>query len=669
MSIFFQLTGEINLASFDEALLQQTDNLNVLLAIASETKCAFIESTHILIALSLIEGGITQELFATKSVLPAQLQKGLSSRVGTSTGGLPPQRLTHTALDKSAAAVFQELDDLFKDSPLFKVTECRLLMATLKHLTQPVVHSIADIGLSTEELIAELKDCPDVAPSDPLSRESYSPAGQRVIHLMLAEAGALGYGQVDPRHLLMGLLELEGGATQTGIYQQNLIPKKLQEQVMVNLRSRATRQQITLALKQVFLSTQMMNILHEAAQLAAANHCAQIHEVHLLRAFLDIKSFALRLLTDYGVNLPVLRESARVFRPEDEPVISSMEQARSWEEIKDKLSSALVGQEHVVESCLPYIRRSLFGFKRPGKPAAVFLFCGPSGVGKTEMAKSLARAVYGSEDNLIMLEMGQFQTKESMSIFVGAPPGYVGYGEGKLTNGLRDKPRSVVLFDEVEKAHPEVFDALLRFIDEGRIDDPAGPLRDGSECVIVMTSNVGLKELQPLLQGSFQKNKWEIRNKLRDALLKVKVEHGSESSVREPFRFRPEFLNRIDEIILFRALEAREMAEIAQRYLRDYQHRLSSEKQIDVTYSPSLESAAWLIGRFCAYQKKEGSENEGARPILRMVLARVLDPVIDFAYSGNYTPPFSLAVHLMGDPKKIEEPVSIVGLAQPLADG
>src|SRR5207248_9239326 len=138
---------------------------------------------------------------------------------------------------------------------------------------------------------------------------------------------------------------------------------------------------------------------------------------------------------------------------------------------------------------------------------------------KTELAKTLAHAVYGSPENLIFLEMGQFNAPESMNIFVGAPPAYVGYGEGKLTNGLRDKPRAVVLFDEVEKAHARVLDALLRFLDEGRIDDPAGPVRDGSQCLVILTSNVGAQQLSELGK-QVDASRSNARGLMRDQLRK-----------------------------------------------------------------------------------------------------------------------------------------------------
>jgi ATP-dependent Clp protease ATP-binding subunit ClpC len=307
--------------------------------------------------------------------------------------------------------------------------------------------------------------------------------------------------------------------------------------------------------------------------------------------------------------------------------------------------------------CLPLIRRMHFGLRRIGKPAGVFLFCGPSGSGKTAMAKAIARAVFGSEDRLLMLEMGQFQTKESMNIFVGAPPAYIGYGEGKLTNGLRDKPRSVVLFDEVEKAHPEVFDALLRFIDEGQIDDPAGPVRDGTECIIVMTSNIRTDDLAGLLQDNgYRKNKWELRRRLREALLNRGAELPAGLPGREHFRFRPEFLNRIDEIVLFRTLDENDMTKIAERHLTEYQRRLEEERQVSL-YIPNLDAAARVIGHFCA------DLEEGARATLRVAQTAVLDPVIDFLCDQECPLPVSLVVHLAPN-ESTGEPRGVVGFKE-----
>jgi ATP-dependent Clp protease ATP-binding subunit ClpC len=264
-----------------------------------------------------------------------------------------------------------------------------------------------------------------------------------------------------------------------------------------------------------------------------------------------------------------------------------------------------------------------FGFSDPGRPIGVFLFCGQSGSGKTEMAKELARAVYGSEENLIFLEMGQFNSAESMNIFVGAPPGYIGYGQGKLTNGLRDKPRAVVLFDEVEKANPKVLDALLRFLDEGKIDDPAGPVRDGSQCIVILTSNVGAAELGAMAKSLVGKP--NRRTELRRALRKEFQKH----------KFRVEFLNRNDEVVLFRSLEKDDYVEIARRYLHKVVKRLKQERQLDVDPDPGVAQA---IGTYCA------SIEEGARAVKRLTQRMVVVPVARFALNHRCQPGCRLRV-------------------------
>ena len=162
----------------------------------------------------------------------------------------------------------------------------------------------------------------------------------------------------------------------------------------------------------------------------------------------------------------------------------------SIQQIETRIKSQICGQELAIQRIVPWIKRLRFGF--PGTVGRrQFSVSRANGCGKTQLAKELARYFFGDEEKLIFLEMGQFKTKESMNVFIGSPPGYIGYGEGKLTNGLRDKPESVVLFDEIEKADTQVFDTLLRFADEGVISDPAGPVRDGRKCIIVMTTNAG----------------------------------------------------------------------------------------------------------------------------------------------------------------------------------
>ena len=659
--------GQINLAYFDPNFLRQTNNLRMLLSVASETHSPRIESTHFLIALIRIQGAATQAWLQQVRLSHGDVEAGLKD-CAVQDDHPPPDQIRFEAFDSSGQGVLETLKGYLTDGTVLPIREHQLLKATLANLTPAVKDHFLLAGIRRSEFAGWVSDEPLEHVGRPVIFDDqamvqlpvFSAGGRRVLELTKTEAEALGYTQIDPRHLLLGLLEYAGGATQLALYQQGVQPKKVQERLMMNLRGRAQKTRSQLALSRNAMSSLVIRILEQAAGEAETDHSRQIAEVHLLRAFLRIETFAQRQFAEAGVDLLAAAKAAQRFSAQDEAAPDATNEFLPWETVKAHLQTALIGQVDAVNACLPFVRRMLFGFRRSGHPAGVFLFCGPSGVGKTEMAKAVARAVYGGEENLIMLEMGQFQTKESMNIFVGAPPGYIGYGEGKLTNGLRDKPRSVVLFDEVEKAHPEVFDALLRFIDEGRIDDPAGPIRDGSQCIIILTSNVPTFGLEKLMQqDGYERNKWKIRQKLKEVLMNRPVESTKNTANREAFHFRPEFLNRIDEIVLFRKLGEDDLAQIAHRHLIDYARRLREEKQIDVTYVPSAEAVAKLVGHFCA------PLDESARVTHRVVQTAVLDPVIDFVSEHVEQFPVSLAVYFVQDEHE-HEPRGAVDFADEL---
>ncbi len=672
MTRIFDPDGRLNKEAFDKSLMEQTHHLSEVLTAAAHTRSPQLETTHFLMALNRIPGGLSRTFFRERGFTSQNLEEGLAGCTVKEPGSRPPSRLTSDVLDRSAQKMVDTLDDFLEKGNISVINEGRLLLAIIENLTPAVEETLSAVRLDYRELPNRLREELDAGdrfreprPFDGgiLNPGAFTPGGQRVLYLMQTEAAALGFSRVDPRHLMLALLEFEGGAAQTAVYQQDLLPRKIQEKVVINLRGQARKKNHSLELVDKNISTTLKDIFNAAARETRAEYSEKIAEVHLLRAFLKNETFALMLLNDAGLDIGKAREAARLFKPCDEPVPDGTGGMQTLETIEANLDAALVGQQEVIDVCLPIIRRLIFDFRSPGKPAGVFMFCGPSGMGKTEMAKALARAVFGSDEHLLMLEMGQFQTKESMNIFVGAPPGYVGYGEGKLTNGLRDKPKAVVLFDEVEKAHPEVFDALLRFIDEGRIDDPAGPVRDGSQCIIVLTSNVRTDGLERMMDGDgYKYNKWEIRRKLKEALLNLPVESDNRTASGKPFRFRPEFLNRIDEIILFRSLSEKDFTEIARRYLLENSNRLEKEKQVRLNFSPNLESAAKLIGHFCT------TMDEGARSVHRLCHSAVLNPVIDFALSQKCTFPVSLDIYF---PQALEnaeagaEPGAVIKITQP----
>ena len=235
------------------------------------------------------------------------------------------------------------------------------------------------------------------------------------------------------------------------------------------------------------------------------------------------------------------------------------------------LHKRVIGQDEGVTKVTEAIIRSKAGIKDPTKPIGSFLFLGPTGVGKTELAKALAEALFDDENNMVRIDMSEYMEKHSVSRLIGAPPGYVGYDEGgQLTEAVRRKPYSVVLFDEVEKAHPDVFNVLLQVLDDGRITDSTGKTVDFKNTILIMTSNIGS---QYLLDGIDEKGQ-------------IKLE--AESSVMHDLRahFRPEFLNRLDEIILFKPLTKDNIHGIIDILMDELNGRLR-EKELTVELTPA----------------------------------------------------------------------------------
>lgn len=621
--------NRLNPQAFEEDLCRATNNLAEAWAAAARTQSPAVESTHFLMALARVPGGVTQKGLSRRSLTVDQWDAGLAG-AAVQTAGAGPQALTQGSLHPTALAMFRQAADKAQAAGLDRVSEPLLLWAGLQHLTEAVRELCQAADLDPNEWCRELEGL--LAPRVPLPvfsdrqvlvLDSFAPNGKKVLRLLRTETEALGYRKADPRHLLLALLAVEGGVLQYGIHQQGKVPRQLQEAAMLSLRGRARRTRTSVSLAPDQLQPTLLHILTLSGQLAEQARAMRINETHLVLAFLAVDSTARHLLTDQKVDLAGLRQTAEELdalaeeEQEDDGAMADIATVRT------RLKERLVGQDRAIEQILPYIEYMRFGLTTPGHPIGVFLFCGQSGSGKTEMAKELARAVYGAEENLIFLEMGQFNAPESMNIFVGAPPGYIGYGEGKLTNGLRDKPRAVVLFDEVEKAHEKVLDALLRFLDEGRIDDPAGPVRDGSQCIVILTSNVAADRLDEIWGrvSDLPDPRTEIRRQLREEFRKHK--------------FRIEFLNRVDEVLLFNSLREEDYVEIARRYLRQFLGALQDERLIEVQVAESVPLA---IGKYCA------ELNEGARAVPRLARGMVILPVVRYVLEHGFTPPVRLRV-------------------------
>jgi ATP-dependent Clp protease ATP-binding subunit ClpB len=278
--------------------------------------------------------------------------------------------------------------------------------------------------------------------------------------------------------------------------------------------------------------------------------------------------------------------------------------------MEDRLRQRVVGQEDALQRVANAIRRNRAGLSDPNRPIGSFIFLGPTGVGKTELARALAEFLFDDERAIIRLDMSEYMEKHSVSRMIGAPPGYVGYEEGgQLTEAIRRRPYSVVLFDEIEKANPEVFNILLQILEDGRLTDGKGRKVDFRNAVLIMTSNVGSTALFELSGSNPERARTEALEALRA-------------------QFRPEFLNRIDDIVLFNLLGREQLEKIVDLQLASVV-KLLAGRNIQIELSPGARSLVLAEGFDPAY---------GARPLRRTVQRLVQDPLAREILEGRVSP-------------------------------
>jgi ATP-dependent Clp protease ATP-binding subunit ClpC len=297
--------------------------------------------------------------------------------------------------------------------------------------------------------------------------------------------------------------------------------------------------------------------------------------------------------------------------------------------MEDELHKRIVGQNAAVKAVSQAIRRTRAGLKDPKRPSGSFIFLGPSGVGKTELAKTLAEFLFGDESSLIQLDMSEYMEKHTVSRLVGSPPGYVGYDEGgQLTEAVRRKPFSVVLFDEIEKAHPDIFNALLQILEDGRLTDAQGRSVDFKNCVIIMTSNLGTADLRKANIGFSRADEQLTYDNMKSKVTEELKRH-----------FRPEFLNRIDDVIVFSELSQAEVTEIVDLLIKRVQTQLESQGLgLELTNDAKLLLA-----------KKGYDPTLGARPLRRAIQRMVEDPLSERILWKEFHAGETIIVDALGD--------------------
>jgi ATP-dependent Clp protease ATP-binding subunit ClpC len=304
--------------------------------------------------------------------------------------------------------------------------------------------------------------------------------------------------------------------------------------------------------------------------------------------------------------------------------------------MEEELHKRLIGQHEAIVSVSKSIRRARAGIKDPKRPTGSFIFLGPSGVGKTELARTLAEFLFGNEDAMIKLDMSEYMEKHSVSRLVGSPPGYIGYDEGgQLTEAVRRKPYSVIVLDEIEKAHPDVFNILLQILEDGRLTDAQGRKVDFRNAIVIMTSNIGA--------GTISKNQTlgfsigdeqglsydDMKTRITGELKKV---------------FRPELLNRIDEVIVFHKLTREEIFQIVDLLLKRVREQMGAH---EVTIELTEEAKELLV-------EKGYDPTMGARPLRRAIQRHIEDPLADFVLGRSLDPGSTILVARKGDEAEVD---------------
>ena len=315
------------------------------------------------------------------------------------------------------------------------------------------------------------------------------------------------------------------------------------------------------------------------------------------------------------------------------PVTSMMETERAkLLVLEERLHQRLIGQDEAVEAVANAVRRSRSGLQDPQRPVGSFLFCGPTGVGKTELCKALAEVLFDDEHAMVRIDMSEFMEKHTVSRLIGAPPGYVGYEEGgKLTEAVRRRPYTVVLLDEIEKAHPDVFNILLQVLDDGRLTDNHGHTVDFSNTIVVMTSNVGSQMIQRFMSEGSSASEGDTAAEIRELL---------EESLKT--RFLPEFLNRIDEVIVFQPLEREEVAKIVDLQLQKLAAVLE-KRGLGLVVTKAARARLAADGYDPAY---------GARPVKRVIQQSLQNPLATELLKGEYPEGSTIEIDVDGEDQK-----------------
>lgn len=607
--------GAVVLDRLDPALRRATADLGTVVAAAVEVGAAAVEPSHFLAALARIDGGTTGRLFAQARVPVDVFVAAMRRR------SVPGPVVTELTSSTASPDTRRMLDALAELGP--PVGERALLAAALTHL-EPAARDVLihHGGIDLDQWLAAAA----VAPAAPaavwdgagrLDGSAFSPAGRRVLDTLATEADALGIGSPGTLLLAYALAVPDNGLLGQAAVHCRFDRRDLRARLLLLLRGDGRREAAPTAITRDTAAEALRIALEQAARGAATRGAAAIAERDLLAALVAAPGSPVTgVLRAAAVDVPALQRFAA--ETYVEPVIEEAARPESVAAALARFREQLIGQRAVVARLSPKVelikRAARRGFRLGDRPLATFLFCGPSGTGKTMTARLIAEAVFGSADDLIVFEMGQYNSRYAINNFIGAPPGYVGFGEGKLTNGLARSPRCVLLFDEVEKADPLVFDALLRLLDEGRVTDPAGPVRSAQDAVVVLTTNLGARGFAALGRqaGGVTSPPSILPGEPASTVAPDAAQVSAQLREELAGFLRPEFLNRIDETVMFSPFTRGDLCDIAIATLRGRAAEFAD--QLGLTLDWSDDVAEHVVDQALATRV-----DEAARGVVRCV--------------------------------------------------